>query len=78
MEKEFSPLGLAKIGTIDYIENNVIIKNSPVHLFLVRKDHQEEDLAVFKAEYGPGSFAVLEGVTHLWQLTTDGELETVL
>ena len=78
MEKEFSTLGLAKLGTIDYIKNNVIIRNSPVHLFLVRKDHQEDDLATFQAEYGPGSFAVLEGVTHLWQLTADGELETVL
>lgn len=80
MKKVFSNLGLVKSGTIDYIKDDdtEIVQNSPVRTLLIRKDKQEADLARFVAEYGPGSIAVLEGLSHIWQLKVDGTLETVI
>ena len=79
MDKQFSNLGLVKAGTIDYIkDDNTIIQDSPVRTLLIRKAKQEADLARFVAEYGPGSIAVLEGLSHIWQLKVDGTLEQVI
>lgn len=69
MEKQISDFGIIKLGTIDVVkDDNTIIQNSPVHAVLIRTD---ADLARLVGHYGPGTVAIMAGMSHMWQLKAD-------